>query len=635
MWTRLLTCLLLVGFLSSGESEDGKSARKRDARQAGNNDGSNCPTSLPQISSENCKILRENGLAVQKGIYQLVVKSPLPMPLVNMSIKQLVAVESQDEFAQRHLRGYMGMLKRNKNFTKHWKAQNPEEIADFQDYETIFNEFRSKLASSGGSGPYRFVSNVEPFQNILADWTGDDMFAEQRLSGCNPLVIQRVTEDSSDVGLKWSELSKTLNPNYNWEAAIQTAMDSDEPLEEAIRNQNVYVLRYEVLDDMISFPDTADDRPERSMWPSKSPIALFAVNRDKRLRAAAIQVDYKPDSPVFSPVDGGSWMLARSVVQATDYAHSQMIEHLLKLHLFAEPFCVVMHRQLSSQHPLNELLKYHCRGVMLINTLGSPSLITPDGYMDQLTAMGHKGTLLLLERGYKTLSWKDTDFHLDIKKRGLDNKDKLPYFPYRDDNDLLLMAINRMVADYISVFYRGDLDVQEDTELQAFVNELSAQGTGPDGGRGQIKDLPAVLQTKEEVIDVVSRLIWLLSVKHSAVNYPVGDYGAFTPVLPTKIYNDSRVPPGAFSVLNLPNVNIALAQIEVAMNVGTYHYDELFDYYDDLKNPSAKKSVQFYYFYLKYAISPRLKYRNYLRFKAGHLTYPYLQHSWIPNGIQT
>jgi len=45
---------------------------------------------------------------------------------------------------------------------------------------------------------------------------------------------------------------------------------------------------------MISFPDTADDRPERTMWPSKSPIALFAVNRVKRLRAAAIQVDYKP-----------------------------------------------------------------------------------------------------------------------------------------------------------------------------------------------------------------------------------------------------------------------------------------------------------------------------------------------------
>jgi len=58
---------------------------------------------------------------------------------------------------------------------------------------------------------------------------------------------------------------------------------------------------------------------------------------------------------------------------------------------------------------------------MATNTLGSPTLITSDGYMDQLTAMGHKGTLLLMERGYKTLSWKDTDFHLDIKVAWLSN----------------------------------------------------------------------------------------------------------------------------------------------------------------------------------------------------------------------
>jgi len=44
------------------------------------------------------------------------------------------------------------MLRRNKNFTKHWKAQNPEEITKFEDYESIFKEFRDNLASS--------VSNV-------------------------------------------------------------------------------------------------------------------------------------------------------------------------------------------------------------------------------------------------------------------------------------------------------------------------------------------------------------------------------------------------------------------------------------------------------------------------------------------
>ena len=76
---------------------------------------------------------------------------------------------------------------------------------------------------------------------------------------------------------------------------------------------------------------------------------------------------------------------------------------------------MVLYRQLSSQHPLNELLKYHCRGVIATNTIGSPSLVAKDGYMDQLTAMGREGTVLLLERGYKSLSWKDADFHLDIQ----------------------------------------------------------------------------------------------------------------------------------------------------------------------------------------------------------------------------
>lgn len=67
-----------------------------------------------------------------------------------------------------------------------------------------------------------------------------------------------------------------------------------------------------------------------------------------------------------------------------------------------------------------------------------------------------------------------------------------------------------------------------------------------------------MLNTREEVIDVVTKMIWVLSVKHSAVNYPSGDYGAFTPILPTKIYNDTRIPPGQTSVFNLPNTNISV-----------------------------------------------------------------------------
>lgn len=71
------------------------------------------------------------------------------------------------------------------------------------------------------------------------------------------------------------------------------------------------------------------------------------------------------------------------------------------------------------------------------------------------------------------------------------------------------------------------------------------------------------------------------------------------------------------------------------MNVGIYHYDTLFDYFKELSDPVASRVVEFYFHFFKYAVSPRLKYRNHKRYRDGHLTYPYLQYSWVPNGIQT
>lgn len=48
---------------------------------------------------------------------------------------------------------------------------------------------------------------------------------------------------------------------------------------------------------MVSFPESVDQNANRTLWPSKSPVALFAIKSDgldRRLRPAAIQIDYKP-----------------------------------------------------------------------------------------------------------------------------------------------------------------------------------------------------------------------------------------------------------------------------------------------------------------------------------------------------
>ena len=51
----------------------------------------------------------------------------------------------------------------------------------------------------------------------------------------------------------------------------------------------------------------------------------------------------------------------------------------------------------------------------------------------------------------------------------------------------------------------------------------------------------------------MTRLISHLTIGHAAVNYELSDYAEYIPNLPTKLYNDTRVEEGEFSVYRLPN----------------------------------------------------------------------------------
>lgn len=121
------------------------------------------------------------------------------------------------------------------------------------------------------------------------------------------------------------------------------------------------------------------------------------------------------DSSVYTPRDGDSWILAKLNVQVTDYGYNQIVEHLLKVHLLMEPFCVVLKRHMSDVHPLHQILKFHCRGITVTNTLGSPNLLLPYKFTHQLLAFGDKGSNQLVVTGYKETGWKDTDFMANIK----------------------------------------------------------------------------------------------------------------------------------------------------------------------------------------------------------------------------
>lgn len=122
------------------------------------------------------------------------------------------------------------------------------------------------------------------------------------------------------------------------------------------------------------------------------------------------------DSAVFTPTDSELWLKAKHVVQVADYAQAQVVEHLFKLHLYMEPICVCVHRQLSTLHPLHHLLKHHCRGLIGTNKFGYPFLMkSVNGSFEKLLAVGKNGALEMMSRAYRHVSWNELDFLNNIK----------------------------------------------------------------------------------------------------------------------------------------------------------------------------------------------------------------------------
>ena len=80
-----------------------------------------------------------------------------------------------------------------------------------------------------------------------------------------------------------------------------------------------------------------------------------------------------------------------------------------------EPFCVILKRTLSKQHPLNQILRFHCRELTVPNTFGVPNLVNENGLTDQLFAYGNNGSFRMLKDTYPLSTWEITDYRGNIE----------------------------------------------------------------------------------------------------------------------------------------------------------------------------------------------------------------------------
>lgn len=599
-----------------------------------------CDVSLPQKATLSCRLKRRLERTTMKHLWKLA-ENPFGFMMLNRTPTEHVFKTFIDPFSRFNMEQYIQTVLTSDLTQSVYNVlvKNASEIQHNYNYN-ILSKYFGMASKLGGEIALR-PSQYEAFLNNKDEWISDMFFTQQRLAGVNPMSLMRVTNkwdgfngsEEAAKGLDWEELEELLNPNFDWEAAVQKTLETDDSLIEVIEQGRIYALRYEFMDNLPKEPDLTDHDSKREMWNTYSPIALFAsaqnfVTKRNHLVPVAIQMDFTPGSAVYTPEDGDNWMLAKLNLQITDLGYSQIVEHLAKVHFLMEPFCVILKRAMSSEHPLHQILKYHCRDVTIPNSIGTPALIGEGEYMDQLFAFGSNGTGRLLTDAQTIATWEVTDFRGELKRRGLDDKELLPYFPYRDDGEKILEVIENMVKEYVDLYYYDDEDVKKDWELRDYLSELS-------GEYGRIKGLPRRIDTKQELYDIVTRIISQLTIQHAAVNYPLSDYAQYIPNLPTKLYNDTRVEEGEFDVLRLPNRKTSSVEASFTNALALYRFDTIFDYGNNLQETRAVKLLNQYFGHLMNVVQPEMQLKNQQRKDNGDLTYPYLIPRWLPNGIQT
>ncbi|XP_064418650.1 polyunsaturated fatty acid 5-lipoxygenase [Latimeria chalumnae] len=367
--------------------------------------------------------------------------------------------------------------------------------SDFADFEKIFVRISNTIS-----------------EYVMQHWQEDFMFGYQFLNGCNPVMIKKCTELPENFPVTTEMVERSLERNLT--------------LQEEIQEGNVYIANYELLDGV-----SANNTDPCTMQYIAAPICLLYKNTENKILPIAIQINQKPgpDNPIFVPSDEKyDWMLAKIWVRSSDFHVHQTVTHLLRTHLISEVFGIAMYRQLPAVHPIFKLLLPHVRFTIAINTKAREQLICECGLFDKANATGGGGHVQLVLRSMEELTYTSLCFPEAVKMKGLDSKEELPYYHYRDDGLAVWDAIKSFAADVVDIYYKDDETVESDIELQAFLKDVYVYGLRSNKSLG----FPKSIKTRDKLAEYLTVVIFTASGQHAAVNFGQFDWCSWIPNAP-------------------------------------------------------------------------------------------------------
>ncbi|KAH0784554.1 hypothetical protein KY290_004152 [Solanum tuberosum] len=410
--------------------------------------------------------------------------------------------------------------------------------------DSIPSEILKDILQTDGQGLLKY-----PIPRVIQDdktaWRTDEEFGREMLAGINPVVISRLQEFPPK-----SKLDPTIYGNQNSTITTEHVKDKLDGLtvDEAIKTNRLFILNHH--DIVMPLLRKINMSANTKAYASRT---LLFLQDNRTLKPLAIELSLPhPDgdqfgtvSKVYTPADqgveGSIWQLAKAYVAVNDMGIHQLISHWLNTHAVIEPFVIATNRQLSVLHPIHKLLYPHFRNTMNINSLARETLATCGGFVETYLFPA-KYSMEMSAAAYKDWVFNEQALPADLIKRGVAVEDSSsPHgirllildYPYAIDGLEIWAAINSWVTEYCKFYYKSDETVQKDTELQAWWKELREEG------HGDKKDEAwwPKMQTRQELIDCCTIIIWIASALHAAVNFGLYSYAGYLPNRPSLSWN--------------------------------------------------------------------------------------------------
>ncbi|KAM7254609.1 hypothetical protein ACFE04_003989 [Oxalis oulophora] len=437
------------------------------------------------------------------------------------------------------------------------KASILPENHDFNSFSDIDSLYREGLLLKLGLQDEilqklpKFLSKIEDSEGLIRydtpkilsrdkfAWLRDDEFSRQALAGINPVSIERVQVfpprsklDPQIYGPAESALKEEHIVGYLNGMTVQ----------EAIEASKLYMVDHH--DAYLPFIERINALDGRKSYATRT---IFFLTPNGTLKPVAIELSLpytgehsRPKRVVTPPVCATAnwiWQLAKAHVCSNDAGVHQLVNHWLRTHACMEPFILAAHRQLSAMHPIFKLLDPHMRYTLEINALARQNLINADGVIESCFTPG-RYCMEMSAAAYKDFWRFDKEgLPADLIRRGMAVPDpQAPHglrllvedYPYANDGLLIWHGIEDWVRAYVSHYYPNSSRISNDNELQSWYAESIKVGHAD----LQDADWWPTLATPDDLVSILTTIIWLASAQHAALNFGQYPYGGYVPNRP-------------------------------------------------------------------------------------------------------